>query len=227
VPVSVPIEGVVFDLHHTLIDPGEPELWLELAWRQLGRAGSAADTLDPRLLSQICDVLDRVWDLAHDVDPTSRRDLDPITHEEVFHTVLSQLPGVDEDLRAALYATLLDTWTPYDDTLPVLQALHEGSWPVAVLSNVGIDPRPVLDRAGISGMIAGLALSYEVGAVKPDRAIFVRALEVIGVPADRALMVGDSFRDDAAAAALGIRTLILPRTRTRIHGLGSVIHLVA
>ena len=226
VPPAVPIEGVIFDLHHTLIDPGEPELWLESAWRHLRRSGSARDTLEPSGFRQICDLLDRVWEHANEVDPENRRDLDPRTHRRVFEQVLSQVPGVDEELRAALYATLLDTWRPYDDTLPVLQALQH-SCPVAVLSNVGIDVRPVLDRTGITPLVAGSALSFEVGAVKPDRAIFIHALDLIGVAADRALMVGDSFRDDAAAAALGIRTLILPRTRSRAHGLGAVIRLVA
>jgi FMN phosphatase YigB (HAD superfamily) len=225
-PASVPIEGVIFDLHHTLIDPGEPGPWLDLAWAQLNRAGTAAETLDAGRLESIYHVLDRVWDLAHAVDPTSRRDLDPETHERVFHTVLGDVAGDDHDLAGALYETLLDTWHPYEDTLPVLEALRERGCPVAVLSNVGIDVRPVLERTGILPLVAGLALSYEVGAVKPERAIFIRALELIGVPADRALMVGDSFRDDAAAAALDIRTLILPRTRGAAHGLGSVLRLI-
>jgi HAD superfamily hydrolase (TIGR01509 family) len=226
VPACLPIEGVVFDLHHTLIDPGEPELWLDLAWRHLRRAGSPRDTLGPRRLDEICDVLDRIWERAHEIDPASRRDLDSATHQQVFRTVLSQVSGLDEELSAALYATLLDTWTPYDDTLPVLEALHEKAWPVAVISNVGFNVRPVLDRVGITQLIAGVTLSFEVGVVKPDSAIFNHALDVIGVPADRTLMVGDNFRDDAAAAALGIRTLILPRTRSTTRGLASVIRLM-
>jgi FMN phosphatase YigB (HAD superfamily) len=39
-------------------------------------------------------------------------------------------------------------------------------------------------------------------------------------------MVGDSWKDDAGAGALGIRTLILPRTRGRVHGLDAVLRLV-
>lgn len=223
---AVPIEGVVFDLHHTLVDPGEPEIWLESAWRHLNRPGHASEALDSGSLGAIHEVLDRVWELANEVDPTSRRDLDPATHQRVFRAVLSNVPGVDEQLVSALYDTLVDTWRPYDDALPVLRTLRERSRPVAILSNVGIDVRPMLERTGISALVAGYALSYEVGAVKPDPAIFIRALELIGVPADRALMVGDSFRDDAAAAALGVRTLILPRTRGPVHGLESVIRLV-
>lgn len=226
VPASTPIQGVIFDLHCTLIHPGEPEAWLDLARGTMDRSGKASGSLEPELVREVHDVLDHAWDLAREIDPTARRDLDPATHERVFTAVLGRVSGLDPELISALYATLADVWMPYDDTLPVLQALHDRGCPVAVLSNVGFDVRPVLDRSGISSLIAGLALSYELGAVKPEAAIFNRALELIDVDAGRALMVGDSFADDGAAAALGIRSLILPRSRGGIHGLDAVLRLV-
>jgi FMN phosphatase YigB (HAD superfamily) len=39
-------------------------------------------------------------------------------------------------------------------------------------------------------------------------------------------MVGDNPVDDVGAAALGIRTLVLPRTPAPVHGLGLVLRLV-
>lgn len=226
VPASIPIEGVIFDLHCTLIHPGEPEAWLDLAWGHLNRSEEVAHALPSDVLREIYDVLDHAWEIAREVDPTAQRDLDPATHERVFHTVLERVVGLDAELVAALYATLADVWRPYDDTLHVLQELDDRGVPVAVLSNVGFDVRPVLDRTGLSSLIAGLALSYELGAVKPDAAIFNRALELIDTDASRALMVGDNFADDGAAAAHGIRTLILPRTRHSVHGLDAVLRLV-
>ena len=53
--------------------------------------------------------------------------------------------------------------------------------------------------------------------VKPDPGIFAAALR-LDLPAEEVLMVGDAWRDDAAAAALGVRTLILPRTDARSTG---------
>jgi FMN phosphatase YigB (HAD superfamily) len=69
-------------------------------------------------------------------------------------------------------------------------------------------------------------LSFEVGSVKPQRPIFQVALDALAVPAGRALMVGDNATDDAGAARLGIRTLLLPRTQGVEHGLGLVLRLV-
>ena len=71
----------------------------------------------------------------------------------------------------------------------------------------------------MGGLFDAVILSFEVGAVKPDRSIFQRALDALGVPAARALMVGDNAVDDAGAARLGIRTLLLPRTQGVAHGL--------
>jgi HAD superfamily hydrolase (TIGR01509 family) len=65
-----------------------------------------------------------------------------------------------------------------------------------------------------------------VGSVKPDEPIFRAALEALGVDAADTLMVGDSGKDDAGAAHLGIRTLLLPRTTGPVHGLAAVLRLV-
>ena len=67
--------------------------------------------------------------------------------------------------------------------------------------------------------------SYEVGAVKPQPEIFARA-DLLNMSAGDALMVGDSWRVDARAAAVGIRTLILPQTSGPSHGLEAVLRLV-
>jgi putative hydrolase of the HAD superfamily len=50
--------------------------------------------------------------------------------------------------------------------------------------------------------------SIDVGWRKPHPAIFTAALEALGVPADRAAMVGNSETSDIIpAAALGMRTI--------------------
>lgn len=210
----------------TLIHSGDPGSWLELGWRQANRPGTAAESLEPERLREISELLDSVWDTAREIDPGSERDLSRTTHERVFHAVLNRVPQLDEELAGALYATLPDVWAPYDDTLAVLRGLRDRGCPVTVVSNVGFDVRPTLARTGIANLISGVALSYEIGAVKPRPAVFKRALEVINVPARRALMIGDSFADDAAAAGLGIRTRILPRTHGGSHGLEAVLRLV-
>ena len=84
----------------------------------------------------------------------------------------------------------------------------------------------VLDREGITPYVDAIVLSYEVGFVKPEPGIFARRTDGPRTAADDVLMVGDNANDDGGGAHLGIRTLILPRTTGRVHGLSAVTALV-
>lgn len=163
---------------------------------------------------------------ADTIDPGSSRDLSQVWHREVFIQALSLFPGVEPGFGEALYAVMADQWVAFDDTMPVLTELAERGVPIVVVSNIGIDIRPFLSQAGLADKLDGVVLSYEVGAVKPQPEIFAHALDLLDMPAGDALMVGDSWRDDAGAAAVGIRTLILPRTSGPSHGLEAVLRLV-
>lgn len=228
VPFPAPdqIDGVLFDFHSTLVDQGDARSWIRLAWRHAGRSGDPADTLGADKVDQLAAWAERIWEHAREIDPENRRDLHPDQHRQVYDTLVEGVPDVDEELARSLYATVLETWIPYEDAVPVLQGLHARGIKTALVSNVGVDVRAVLERAGISDLLDAVVLSYEAGAVKPDTAIFAEALRLIDVPPERALMVGDSWRDDAGAAQLGIRTLILPRTSGPAHGLDLVLRLV-
>jgi HAD superfamily hydrolase (TIGR01509 family) len=144
----------------------------------------------------------------------------------VFTQAVALRPDIEPDLIAALYAVMRDQWIAFEDTLPVLKELKSRGVKMAVLSNIGMDIRGCLDRAGVSDLLDGVVLSYEVGLVKPDPAIYAHALELLNVPGDQTLMVGDSPRDDVGGAILNIRTLILPRTEGPVHGLSAVLRLV-
>ncbi len=181
--------------------------------------------LDERRHKELAGYLDEIWHHAAAIDPLSERDLSPARHREVFTRTVEGL-GVDPDLVDALYAVMTDRWVVFDDTAPTLRELKALGVRTLILSNIGIDIRGCLDRNGLIGLVDDVLLSYEVGIVKPDPAIFALALDRLGIPADRTLMVGDSARDDIGGAALGIRTLILPRTRGPLHGLALVTRMV-
>jgi HAD superfamily hydrolase (TIGR01509 family) len=214
-----PIRGVIFDIHATLVDQGHPTAWVDAA---LARAPHEIDPLQRSALEAF---LDRIWEGARISDPESTRDLSFAQHEQVFHDLLAAGPGVDPSLGAALYAVMLDVWHAYADAAPTLKVLRDAGVRICLLSNAGVPIRRVLDREGLSHLVDEVVLSYEVGYVKPDTRIFQAALDAIDCSAHETLMVGDSGRDDSGGAALGIRTLILPRTTGPVHGLGAVLAL--
>ena len=222
-PGGWPITGVIFDFHSTLVSSGDPHDWLADAWHRLERPGKPADGIDAAGLAAF---LDRIWEHARPLDPHNRRDLSPELHREVFRSTILSAPGYDADLADALYAAMPDRWDAYDDAGATLDALRVMGVRTAILSNVGFDLRPVLERSGLADRFDVLVMSFEIGVAKPRPEIFAQTLELLGVCAHEALMVGDSWHDDAAAAALGIRTLILPRTEGPVHGLDLVLRLV-
>lgn len=221
-PGVTEIRAVLLDFHHTLVDGGNAADWLVAGWA--GREGTPSTGLGEAGAARVSDFLDRIWDHARDIDPRSTRDEGPDRHRAVFLETMARCPGVDTELAESLYTAMPGQWTAYEDTRPVLDSLRQRGIATAIVSNVGFDLRPIIARAGIE--VDALVMSYEVGSVKPDPGIFRRALDLVGAAPEEALMVGDSWRDDAGAAALGIRTLLLPRTTGRTHGLAAVLGLL-
>lgn len=217
---GVPIRGVIFDFHSTLGEELDRPGWVRAAWAHLGRDGEP----DPALRAALEEHLGVLWEHGSRLDPTSRRDLSTADHRRVFGEAVAVLPGVEPELVEALYATMLRQWAAYADAEPVLRELKRRGVRVVVLSNIGMDITGLLEEL-LPGLVDGVVLSFRAGVVKPDPKIFEQALELLGVPAAEALMVGDSWRADAGAAGIGIRTLLLPRTEGPEHGLDLVLRL--
>lgn len=132
------------------------------------------------------------------------RDLAPHLHREAYLHVLRE-SGLADHHAESLYGMVIDplNWTPYPDTAAVLDGLHRQGIKTAVVSNIAFDVRPAFESIGAAEFVDEFVLSFEVGAVKPDPAIFETALTRLGVDAADALMVGDSDEADGGARALG------------------------
>ena len=72
--------------------------------------------------------------------------------------------------------------------------------------------REKLIRAGLAEHFDAVVVSADVGAGKPDPAIFEHALSLLGARPDQAVMVGDTLeRDIAGAHAAGVRAIWINR----------------
>lgn len=145
------------------------------------------------------------------------RDLAPHLHREAYLHVLRE-SGVADEHAESLYRRVVDpaSWVAYPDTAAVLAGLKAAGIGTAVVSNIAFDVRPAFASIGAAGDVDEFVLSFEVGAVKPDPAIFAAALARLGVAADRAVMVGDSEEADGGARALGCEFVLvdpLPTTQ--------------
>ncbi|MBU3067959.1 HAD hydrolase-like protein [Nocardia sp. NEAU-G5] len=196
-------QAVLFDFSGTLFRLEADESWAADLVHADGRPFDAAESAEV-LHRMTVPVHQAATFDAHHQDAWERRDLDPAKHREVYAEVLRQ-SGVDPAPAGRLYRRMVDPreWVPYPDTGKVLEALSGNGIQVAVVSNIPFDIRPAFVAHGWDRYIDVYALSFELGVVKPDPPIFEWTLDRLSVPAERALMVGDSIENDGAATVLG------------------------
>ena len=114
------------------------------------------------------------------------------------------------ELTDALLAAL--RFSAFDDARPALLAARDRGQRVVVASNWDVSLHDVLKRIGLRALLDGIVTSAEVGARKPDPAVFERALAVAGARASDAVHVGDSVDEDVRGAiAAGIEPVFLSR----------------
>jgi putative hydrolase of the HAD superfamily len=116
----------------------------------------------------------------------------------------------------ALTEALLESlrFKEFRDVRPALAAARARGQRLVVVSNWDASLHDVLDRLSLSPLLDGVITSAEAGSRKPAPEIFTQALALAGVPAERAIHVGDSPLDDVAGArAAGIEPVLLCRNR--------------
>ncbi|MGW1884209.1 HAD family hydrolase [Streptomyces sp. NPDC001970] len=205
------IKGVMFDFSGTLLRIESTEEWLGTVLTATGTpvAGDEFTDLVRRLTEygalpggpeprRVPAHLEALW---------QERDLGADQHRAAF-TALTREAGLQApDLVQALYDRHMTpaAWRPYPDTEPTLRELRKRRLPVAVVSNIGWDLRPVFRAHGLDELVDAYLLSFELGTQKPDPAIFRAACDRLGLAPADVLMVGDNRTADGGAQALGCR----------------------
>ncbi len=199
------VRGVLFDVDFTLARPG-PELG-PLGYAELGQEhGLALDTerySDARRAA-VAD-LQAHPELDHDEELWVR------FTEDVVRGMGGDGPEVENVARA-----IVGRWEHahhfelYDDALPTLATLRRTGYRLGLLSNTSRDLDAFVRHHAIE--VDAWLSSGKHGKVKPSPVIFAAALDLVGVPATQAVMVGDSPDDDIRGArACGMRAILVDR----------------
>ncbi|RBM18007.1 haloacid dehalogenase [Prauserella sp. PE36] len=198
------IQAVMFDFSGTLFRLEQNETWLSDVTDHDG------DPLDVEAQAEMMRRMTAPVTLTVDLDDEhwhawENRDLDPAMHNKVYMEVLRQSGVARVEQAKALYDRLIDPseWTPYPDTEQALKTLAGKGVRIGVLSNIAFDIRPAFSERGLDEYVDEFVLSFEVGAIKPDPAIFRNLLDRLGTAPEQTLMVGDSDEADGGARALG------------------------
>ena len=197
--------AVLFDVDFTLCRPG-PELSAERYARIAVRHGV---TLDPALYEQAREAavlnLKRHPELLHD---------DSIWHrftEEIFTGM-----GGPHEIASECATEIEQGWEVsenfelYEDALPVLEEVRKGGLRIGLVSNGIRDLTEFVAHHRLD--VDAIVDSRSHGRVKPHPTIFEAALELLGVRAADAVMVGDSLEEDIEGArALGMQAILIDR----------------
>ena len=199
------LRAVLFDVDFTLCRPG-PELSAERYVRIAGRHGVRLDASrhDDAREAAILN-LKRHPELLHD--------------ESIWHRFTEEIfigMGGPEAIASECATEIEQGWALsenfelYEDVIPVLEELRAAGLGIGVVSN-GI--------RDLSQFVADHRLDVDAivdsrthGRVKPHPTIFQAALDLLGVDAADAVMVGDSLAEDVEGAqALGMRAILIDR----------------
>jgi putative hydrolase of the HAD superfamily len=141
-----------------------------------------------------------------------------------------RLPGLDHaTARTAMLGAL--EFAAYPDAAPAMRVLRERGRRLVIVSNWDCSLPDWLGPTGLIELADAVVTSADVGAAKPDGAVFRRALELASAEAADAVHVGDSLdKDVEGARAVGIRAILVQRdgaSPAGVEAIGSLSELPA
>jgi putative hydrolase of the HAD superfamily len=206
---SIPVRAVLLDALGTLLELRPPAPRLRAALRE-----HAGLEVDDALAARAIAAEIRYY-RAHLHEGGTAEGLADLRVRctEVVRAELGDAAG--DVSEAALLEALLAAleFAAFPDVVPALQALRARGMRIVVVSNWDVSLHERLAETGLAGLVDGAVASAEIGAAKPDPAIFRHALaRAGGVEPAAALHAGDSLDADVAGArAAGLRAVLVAR----------------
>lgn len=110
------------------------------------------------------------------------------------------------------YFATAKPWIVYADVLPALRSWQQQGIELGIVSNFDTRLYPVLEQLQLTPFFTSITISSEVGAAKPEPAIFAVALEKHNCEPTAAWHIGDSTLEDyQGAKASGLRGIWIDR----------------
>jgi putative hydrolase of the HAD superfamily len=141
-------------------------------------------------------------------------------HEKAWWHAVVRKVFAGEGIAAAVFEAYFDdlfaffasdaAWRVDPDALPLLRRLRTRDLRILVVSNFDARVRAVLAALDLAPLIDQVTISSEAGAAKPSPRIFATALTAADLAPDDVLHVGDTAREDLAAArAAGLEVVLV------------------
>ncbi len=136
------------------------------------------------------------------------------THEEFWSLVVERLGVLGnveilrrklEELRKHHAPTIYKLFDGVTATLEYLQKRYV----LALVSNCALGTSDAIRELGLLGFFRCISLSYEVGARKPRRPMYIQTLKCLRLEPYKCIFVADEISDLEGARDVGIRTMLV------------------
>ena len=130
-----------------------------------------------------------------------------------YYSVISEqldlgLTEEERDRIARDRACNMANYVPYPGITEVLGTLSK-THKLGIISDTWPSIEPQLEYIGVSRYLSFCTFSCFVGVFKPDKRIYLNALNKCGVPAEKTVFIDDAVRNLDGAAALGITPILI------------------
>ena len=207
------IRVITFDFYNTLV-----KFWPPLEEIQQVACWKMGLSVSREAIRRGYAKADILFNRANEDEPLSQRS--PERRLEFFagyEQVILETAGVPVTTGLAreiwgLAIAVPKEFTPFEDTMPALEALRERGYRLGVITNLRADLEPLILRAGLEGILDFSVTSAQAGIEKPHPPIFREALRRAGAAPEEVLHIGDQVRSDVAGARdMGMRAALLDR----------------
>ncbi|HEX2267509.1 MAG TPA: HAD family hydrolase [Actinomycetota bacterium] len=212
-PSDGPVQAILFDFGHTLVDFQRTQEALHAAYEQIrSRIEAVAYMEVPELLDlveRVAGGVDRLVEQSYEERRLQELDQAQLLRDS-FATIGFDLPDdILEHIVHLDHSAYSNSLTVTPEVMSTLEELHGRGYRMGLVSNLSLRHTLVtedLDRLGLARFLGATVFSSEIGFRKPDPRIFQTALDRLRSDPAETVFVGDRLLDDISGAhAVGMR----------------------
>jgi len=202
--------GIIFDMDGVLLVTSQSAAQ---SWREVSQQFAPILDISVEALVQALQESHFAYkrEIEYDAEKQRRDRLEPFeTRQETVEGALKALNRESKDVAAEMvraFEALHHTHRQLTShALELLEELRKGAFPLALITNGNATyQRGKLAQFGLTSFFDVILIEEEFGVEKPNRRIFLSALDQLHIGAHEAWMIGDDLaRDIAGAQQVGI-----------------------
>ena len=217
--MNAPVKGIFFDIGWTLLRPASGDFFVNTKMLEcIDTKTFAAIPQDKKTAA-----FDQALKYLDDHHLVLSED-EELKQFEVFYSMLAdglpELALTKEQTRKIAHSKVydMDNYIFFDDTAATLEALH-GKYKLGVISDTWPSIERMLRHGNIEHFFDAKTYSCFLGTWKPDKRMYLHALEQMKLPPEQTLFIDDGENNLDGAAMLGIQPVqIIARPNERSSG---------